>query len=135
MTWLVDSNVLCEPTRAAPSMKVVDWLRTHEGEMVVDAIVLGEVRLGILTLAAGRKRARLEEWFAAVTEGVECLPWDAPVSQRWASLVAHLRHRGRPMPLLDSMIAATALEHGLTVATRNVRDFELAGVDVVDPFA
>ncbi len=135
MTWLVDSNVLCEPTRAAPDAKVVEWLGVHESEMVVDAIVLGEIRLGVLSLPAGRRRARLEEWLAAVTDGIECLPWDTSVSRRWAELVAGLRRRGRTMPLLDSMIAATALEHGLTIATRNVRDFEIAGVEVVDPFA
>jgi predicted nucleic acid-binding protein len=53
---------------------------------------------------------------------------------RWAKLVVELTRRGRSLPLLDSMIAATALEHGLTVATRNVRDFEETGVRVVDPF-
>ncbi len=61
--------------------------------------------------------------------------WDAAVSRRWARLVVDLKRKGRALPLLDGMIAATALEHGLTVATRNVRDFEQSGVKVVDPFA
>ena len=91
--------------------------------------------MGILTAPAGRKRAALERWFDAVVETIECLPWDAHVALRWARLVAQLKRRGQALPLLDSMIAATALHHGLTVATRNVRDFRRAGVRVVNPFA
>jgi predicted nucleic acid-binding protein len=70
-----------------------------------------------------------------VAETIDCLPWDADVARRWARLVADLRRKGKPMPLLDSMIAATALTHGLTVATRNTDDFKRAGVKVFDPFA
>jgi predicted nucleic acid-binding protein len=135
MTHLVDANVLSEPTKPVPSSKVIDWLTVHEGELVVDSIVLGELRIGVLALPAGRKRARLEQWFAAVVQAIDCLPWDAAISRRWARLVVDLRRKGWAMPLLDGMIAATALEHDLTVATRNISDFRKAGVRVVDPFA
>jgi predicted nucleic acid-binding protein len=135
MTYLVDANVLSEPTRLAPDSRVIEWLRVHEEEFVVDSIILGELCIGILALPHGRKRTQLERWFAAVVEAIDCLPWDAVVSRRWARLVVDLRRRGQPLPVLDGMIAATALAHGLTVATRNSRDFEKAGVKVVDPFA
>ncbi len=134
MTYLVDANVLSEPTRAQPNPHVVNWLRAHQEELVVDPIVLGELRVGVLVLPRGRKRTRLEHWFAQLEGAIECLPWDASVGQRWAQLVADLRKTGQALPLLDSMIAATALRHELTVATRNVRHFERAGVDVVNPF-
>jgi predicted nucleic acid-binding protein len=134
VTYLVDANVLSEPTKAQPNANVVQWLSVHEGDLVVDPIVLGEIRLGVLVLQSGQKRRRLVRWLATVEELVGCLPWDAAVSRRWAELVAALRRKGRALPLLDSMIAATALEHGLIVATRNVRDFRKAGVKVVDPF-
>jgi len=135
VTYLVDANVLSEATKPAPDPRVIAWLRAHEGNVVLDAVVLGELYAGILRRPAGRKRAALERWFETVIAALDCLPWDGAVSRRWARLVVELTRRGRSLPLLDSMIAATALEHGLTVATRNVRDFEETGVRVVDPFA
>ncbi|HVQ75967.1 MAG TPA: type II toxin-antitoxin system VapC family toxin [Candidatus Binatia bacterium] len=134
MTHLVDANVLSEPTKPVPSRNVVDWLSLHERDLVVDSIVLGELWIGVLGLPPGRKRTRLEQWFAAVVQAIDCIPWDAAIGRRWARLVVDLRRKGSAMPLLDGMIAATALEHNLTVATRNVGDFRKAGVRVVDPF-
>lgn len=134
MTYLVDVNVLSEPTRPAPEPKVVSWLSDHEGEFVVDPIILGELRIGILTLPPGRKRTQLGRWFTEVVEAVDCLPWDAAVSRCWAELVVESKRKGRVLPLLDAMIAATALAHGLTVVTRNVQHFKEAGAKVFNPF-
>lgn len=135
MTYLVDANVLSEPTRLAPSSKVIDWLSANERNLVVDSIILGELCIGILALAPGRKRRQLEQWFDALMQAIECLPWDATISRRWAKLVVDLKQKGETMPLLDGMIAATALQHDLTIATRNTRDFKKAGLKVFDPFA
>jgi predicted nucleic acid-binding protein len=135
MTYLVDANVLSEPTKSAPNSSVVDWLRHNEREIAVDPIILGEVRFGILLLPKGRRRARLERWFNAGVQRLQCLPWEAETGLRWAELLAALRASGRAMPIKDSLIAATALAHGLTVATRNRSDFEKAGVKIIDPFA
>jgi predicted nucleic acid-binding protein len=134
MTYLVDANILSEPTKRRPDANVVNWLSANERDFVVDSVILGEVAIGILVLPRGRKRAQLEQWFEAVMEHIDCLAWDAAISRRWAQLVANLRKKGETLPVLDSMIAATALAHGLTVATHNVRDFQKAGVPVHDPF-
>ena len=135
MKFLVDANVLSEPTKPAPDSKVVEWLRGNERELAVDPIILGEIRVGIHLLTAGRRRQQLENWFQAGVSKIVCLPFDAPAGLRWAKLLAELRIRGQAMPIKDSLIAATALVHDLKVVTRNVSDFRKAGVTVVNPFA
>jgi len=133
--YLVDANVLSEPTRPSPEFRVVEWLRRHERELAVDPIILGELRYGILLLRRGKRRTSLEQWFDAGAGRLMCLPWEAETGQRWAELLARLRAGGRPMPIKDSLIAATALRHGLTMVTRNRSDFEAAGVDILDPYS
>jgi toxin FitB len=133
--YLVDANVLSEPTRPAPDARVVAWLRANERDIAVDPIILGEVRFGILLLRKGKRRDGLERWFDAGVRRLYCLPWEADTGLRWAQLIASLRAKGRAMPIKDSLIAATALVHGLTVVTRNHADFIQAGVDIIDPFA
>jgi toxin FitB len=132
--FLVDANLLSEPTRPAPAPAVVEWLQRHESEIAVDPIILGEIRFGIHLLPAGKRRRRLERWFEEGVGKILCLPWEAATGLRWAKLLADLRAAGRAMPIKDSLIAATALVHGLTMATHNRRDFEKAGLDIVDPF-
>ncbi len=134
MRYLVDANVLSEPTRPSPHPSVVEWLRRHEPSLAVDPVILGEVRYGILLLPRGRRRNRLERWFDEGVRRLHCVPWEADTGLRWAELLARLRSAGRAMPVKDSLIAATALANGMTVATRNVTDFEKAGCSVVDPF-
>jgi predicted nucleic acid-binding protein len=134
LTYLVDANVLSEPTRPDPDPGVVSWLRAHERELAVDSIILGEIRFGILLLPESQRRQRLERWFDEGVRRIHCLPWEASTGLRWAELLADLRARGRAMPVKDSLIAATALTHGLPLVTRNRRDFEPAGVNLLDPF-
>jgi predicted nucleic acid-binding protein len=134
LTYLVDANVLSEVTRPLPTAKVIEWLRRNEREIAVDPFILGEIRFGIYLLRQGRRRRRLEHWFNEVVAGIVCLSCDKETGLRWAKLLADLRASGQAMPIKDSLIAATALVHGLTVATRNTRDFKRARVKVVDPF-
>lgn len=132
---LSGASVLSEPTKPVPNNKVIDWLTANEGNLVVDAIIMGELCVGILALPRGRKRTQLEPWFGNVVQIIDCLPWDATISRRWAKLVVDLKQKGDKLPLLDSIIAATALQHDLTVATRNTRDFNKTGVQVLNPYA
>ena len=134
MTCLVDANVLSEATKSDPDPRVLDWLRRNERAIVVDPIILGEIRFGILLLPAGRRRTRLERWFELGVGRIHCLPWEVATGLRWSQLLAALRAAGLSMPIKDSLIAATALTHGLAVATRKRRDFAKARVELVDPF-
>ncbi len=110
-------------------------------EFEVERIDRGEYRLkrkerrrneGLMKLLLA---CPVKGWFRPIDRKETCLPWDATISRRWAKLVVDLKRKGDTLPLLDSMIAATALEHDLTLATRNTRDFKRASVKVLDPFA
>jgi hypothetical protein len=133
--FLVEANVLGEATKPAPKERAIEWLRVHEPEIAVTPIVLGELRFGILLLPKGRKRSALERWFDDGAGRLQCLGWDADTGREWAKLLARLRAAGKAMPIKDSLIAATAIQHGLEIVTRNRADFVNAGVRIVDPFA
>lgn len=135
MTFLVDANVLSEATKPEPDPQVIEWLTANERQIAVDPIILGELKFGILLLPRGKRRTRLERWFTSGVQRIHCIPWEASTGLLWAELLAELRGSGRNMPIKDSLIAATALLHRLTVTTRNRSDFEKAGVEVVDPFS
>jgi hypothetical protein len=134
VTFLVDANVLSELTREAPDPRVVQWLRAHEPDLAVSPIVLGEIEYGILLLPAGKRRTRLQHWFSQGIQRMHSLDLDRQVAAAWAGMLAKLKKAGSAMPIKDSLIAATALAHGLSVATRNTRDFRSAGVSLVNPF-
>lgn len=131
-TFLIDTNVLSEPIKARPDPNVVAWLDSPKSE-VLSALTIGEAWRGIgrLRQRDPARAGRLAVWM----EGVESqfssriLPIDVVVVRAWATLPAH-----RTLPAFDSLIAATALAHGLTVATRNTRDFAELGIRVVNPF-
>jgi predicted nucleic acid-binding protein len=135
MTYLADSNLICEPTKANPCERACEWLASHDGEIAIDAIVLGEIWDGIASLPDGRKKEALENWFQTLRSAVVCLSWTDATAVIWGTLRQEIRKRGFTVPLKDTMIAASAQLHGLTVATRNVTDFVRCGVPVVNPFA
>jgi predicted nucleic acid-binding protein len=134
MRFLVDANVLSEITRPSPAPQVLDWLATNEAELAVNPVILGEIEYGILLLEVGARRNRLLEWFRVGVKKIHVFDFDAATASTWAQLLAQLRGNGKSMPIKDSMIAASALTHKLTVVTRNIRDFEKCGVKILDPF-
>lgn len=132
--FLVDTNVVSEARkgpRANPD--VIRWLGAHRDRLYLSVLVTGEIRRGIETIR--RRDARtanaLERWLRDVETQFEdrVLPVDARVADRWGRLTAE-----RPVSTIDGLLAATALVHGLTLATRNVRDVLATGVPCVDPF-
>ena len=134
MKYLVDTNVLSEATKPAPQARVVEWLQTHRLESAVSSVVMGEIELGVLSLPVGQRRARLEQWFQELQAAILVLSFDANVASEWARMMAGLKAKGLSMAVKDSLIAATARSHRLTVVTRNTSDFRNAGVPLLNPF-
>lgn len=134
LTFLVDADVLSEMARPRPVPAVMEWLRDNDDQNAVSPVVLAELEHGILVLTPGRRRARLEQWFYGGVVTIPVLDIDAQTAHIWAALTAGLHRMGRAMPVKDSLIAATARQHNLTIATRNVEDYRYAGVPLLNPF-
>ena len=134
MRYLVDANVLSEPTKVKPEMQVVSWLQERETEVCVNPIVVGEMKYGILKLPKGKKRTALLDWFHQGIVRIPMVKLDLETANCWAELLSRLRARGKAMSVKDSLIAASAKQHHLTVVTRNVRDFQETSLPILNPF-
>lgn len=135
MSFLVDANVLCEAIRPRPQPKVLAWLERHDVSLHVSTLTLAEIAKGISLLASGRRRRNLETWFEELVASFQgrVVSFDEISARTWGAFYAECERQGRRPSSFDSLIAATALAHGHTVATRNVADFP-ADVPVVNPW-
>lgn len=138
--FLVDTNVLSEFGRSAPPPNpgVKAWLEsTPPDSLFASVLSLGEIRKGIELLQPGKKRFSLERWLTVELNGWfgdNLLPVNQAISDRWGLLTARAQERGRSVGNIDGLLAATAIEHDLTVATRNVRHFEGLGATIFNPW-
>ena len=139
MRVLLDTNVLSEPTRVNPDIRVLEWLNElDESQTFISAISLAEIRRGIVILEESRKRTTLAAWFdhELVPRFAErILPVDQSVAIAWGDFMGEAKRRGLGLKPMDGLLAATATVHDLTLATRNTRDFEQLGVMLVDPWS
>jgi predicted nucleic acid-binding protein len=135
VTYLLDTNILSETRKREPTPRVADWLAaTPPDRLHVSVLTLGEIQQGIERIRAKgdwQQAAALEGWLRELEAGFDdrVLPVTLPVASAWGR-----QRQGRPIPVVHALIAATARVHGMTVVTRNVKDFEQAGVQVLNPF-
>lgn len=138
MRLLLDTNVLSEVTKPAPDPRVLEWLdQLDEDRSFISAISIAEIRRGVALMDPGRKREALAEWLAEdLPQRFEhrVLPVDEPVALAWGDLMGLAKRSGRGLSSMDGLIAATAIAHDLTLATRNRKDFEGFGLKLLDPW-
>lgn len=136
MSYLIDTNVLSELRRKAPDPAVVRWFAQRPaGTLYLSVLTLGEIRKGIEAMADSARRLVLLDWLETELPAFftgRILPIDAAVADRWGRLVAVA---GRPLPAIDSLLAATAAHHGFILVTRNLRDVQGLSVQILDPWA
>ena len=136
--FLLDTNVPSELIRARPDPRVGGWVYAQDEQSIyLSAVSIGELRRGFVILPAGKRRTELERWFEndlVPRFRGRILPVTHSIADRWGILGGESQLRGKPLHIADGMIAATALEHDLTVVTRNVKDFAGLGVAVFSPW-
>jgi len=136
--FLLDTNVISELVARRPEPNVSQWVEdTDETLLHLSVLTLGEIRKGIAGLPQARRRAELETW---LNKGLRSrfagriLPIDAEVADRWGHVAAQARSKSIQLPVIDGLLAATALEHNLTFVTRNTKDVAVVGVLVWNPW-
>jgi predicted nucleic acid-binding protein len=135
---LLDTNVISEVMKVAPSANVLKWLNDQSSSAVhVSAVTVGEIEYGLRILPDGRRRLQLKEkfeQFIALAFAQRVLGYDEAAARLYGEIMGLRKELGRPMSVPDGQIAAIARCHGLSVATRNTRGFEDCGVDLLNPF-
>lgn len=135
ITWLLDGNILSEPTRPTPHRAVLANLTRYEGELGVPAPVLHELRFGWLRMPQGQRRDAIGRFLLEVVGNLPVLAYDGPAARIHAELRAQREQTGQTLPFVDGQIAAIAMAHGTTLVTRNTRDFAgLSGLRLVNWF-
>ena len=136
--YLLDTNVISELVKRSPDEKVSNWSRAaDEDTLYLSVLSFGEIRRGVERLPPGARRLNLVRWLEIdLTERFEgrILGIDRATAETWGSIMARTERASVRLPAVDSLIAATAEQHGLVVATRNIRDFAAAGVAVFNPW-
>ena len=135
MSYLLDTNVLSELRRKTPDAAVLEWFaRRPVSTLYLSVLTFGELRKGIEGVLDAKRRMTLTDWLETDLPAFfvgRILPVDTQVADRWGRL---LSAAGRPLPAIDGLLAASAAQHGLSMVTRNSRDFADLGLDVINPW-
>ncbi len=135
MSYLIDTNVLSELRRKSPDANVMAWIAQRQvSTLYLSVLTLGELRKGIAGLADPQRQLALQDWLEVELANFfagRILPINSRVADHWGRICAGA---GRPVPAIDSLLAATAACHGLSMVTRNIRDYAGLGVEIINPW-
>ena len=138
LRYLLDTCILSEFIKPKPERKVIDWLNSVEAERVfLSAVTVGEIQFGISNRPASNRRTELEVWLnVSLPEqfAARVLSLDADTFVTWGKMTAQQRRQGEPMGIMDSLIAATALQYKMVLVTRNVSDFKSTNLSILNPW-
>lgn len=136
--FLLDTNVVSELIRRKPDDNVISWVEeTDESLLFLSVLTVGEIRQGVERLRPGRRRGRLESWLQADLPSRfqgRILPIQEAIADRWGRIAAIAAAKGKPAPVIDGLLAATALHHNLTLVTRDTSDVAGTGVPTLNPW-
>ena len=133
---LLDTNVLSELTKPAPSERVADWLAENEQRLALSAVTMAELRFGIVRLPEGARKTSLLRFWQSTKEQFKgrIFAFDERAAEVYGDMAAAAERKGRRMNVADTQIAAIAMVHKMTVATRDYSDFEVSGIPLVNPW-
>jgi toxin FitB len=135
VSYLIDTNVLSELRRKTPDARVAQWFTQRPARsLYLSVLTLGEIRKGIEGVQDAKRRTTLIDWLESDLPSFftgRILSVDGPVADRWGRMVAQAQ---RPLPAIDSLLAATALHHDLSLVTRNVKDFSGVPLTLINPW-
>jgi predicted nucleic acid-binding protein len=138
VSFILDTCVLSELVKPRPEPTVVEWIGAQdEHRLFLSVITFGELQKGIAKLPSGPKRDRLSLWVAedlAARFRERILPIDIRVAATWGTMLGEAESQGKPIPVVDGLIGATARVHECVIVTRNVADLERTGVEVINPW-
>jgi len=136
--FLLDTNVISELVKAKPEPRVADWIENiDESLLYLSVLTLGEIRKGITSLRDGARRVSLEAWLdrdLVLRFSDRILSIDLDVADRWGRIAGTAAERKKPLPVVDGLLAATALHYDLTLVTRNIADIFGSGVAMFNPW-
>jgi len=137
--FLLDTSVISELVKSRPQPRVVAWLETtDESLLYLSVLTIGEIRKGISSLSDGARRVALEAWLdhdLALRFSARILPIDQSVADRWGRISGSAAARKSAIPVMDALLAATALHHDLTLVSRDVSHAGVSGVATFNPWA
>ena len=138
MNYLLDTNIISELISKSPNQKVLDFIRSlNEENLYLSVITIGEIKSGIEKLQNGRKKEALLHWLEnelLVRFYGRIIPIDTDVMLKWGTIQNRLKQIGKPLPIMDSLIGATAEVHNFVLVTRNEKDFQNLDIKIVNPF-